>query len=415
MLTAAATALTRTDDTAGVVLVGGAVTLLAWVLTPAWLVGVLFVSPAVAAAAPVALAPWLVARGYFVRVTRSAIQTGEATGTPSLVAWGELVRDGVKSVLLSAALLAPLAGGLAVAGGVVAALIEGPVDPAATATAVESALGPGGPAVVAVAAVGVVAALVGAYLLAFAYVRPAALAAFAASGRLRDGLSPQTVADIAATGPYATGWTLAAGALAVGYAVAAPTAPLVVGVALAFLVRVVAHGLYGRGAAAAMAGGPDSRTEPGVTEAHIATDAGGRALRETGATHGDVTARGDAATRGDAMTRGNATARGGTETRGNATARGGTAAAEVGRERDAPSVPAVSGDGGRPMRSEPPAAVQTGRTVPIEGGDDPADATAEVNADAAEPDGTDADEPDAAGPDGGFVWGPRLSDAEDKS
>ena len=75
----------------------------------------------------------------------------------------------------------------------------------------------------------------------------------------------------------------------------------------------------------------------------------------------------------------------------------------------------VSGDGGRPMRSEPPAAVQTGRTVPIEGGDDPADATAEVNADAAEPDGTDADEPDAAGPDGGFVWGPRLSDAEDKS
>ncbi|MDB2264198.1 DUF4013 domain-containing protein [Halorubrum ezzemoulense] len=403
MLTAAATALTRTDDTAGVVLVGGAVTLLAWVLTPAWLVGVLFVSPAVAAAAPVALAPWLVARGYFVRVTRSAIQTGEATGTPSLVAWGELVRDGVKSVLLSAALLAPLAGGLAVAGGVVAALIEGPVDPAATATAVESALGPGGPAVVAVAAVGVVAALVGAYLLAFAYVRPAALAAFAASGRLRDGLSPQTVADIAATGPYATGWTLAAGALAVGYAVAAPTAPLVVGVALAFLVRVVAHGLYGRGAAAAMAGGPDSRTEPGVTEAHIATDAGGRALRETGATHGDVTARGDAATRGDAMTR------------GNATARGGTAAAEVGRGRDAPSVPAVSGDGGRPMRSEPPAAVQTGRTVPIEGGDDPADATAEVNADAAEPDGADADEPDAAGPDGGFVWGPRLSDAEDKS
>ncbi|MDB2261115.1 DUF4013 domain-containing protein [Halorubrum ezzemoulense] len=403
MLTAAATALTRTDDTAGVVLVGGAVTLLAWVLTPAWLVGVLFVSPAVAAAAPVALAPWLVARGYFVRVTRSAIQTGEATGTPSLVAWGELVRDGVKSVLLSAALLAPLAGGLAVAGGVVAALIEGPVDPAATATAVESALGPGGPAVVAVAAVGVVAALVGAYLLAFAYVRPAALAAFAASGRLRDGLSPQTVADIAATGPYATGWTLAAGALAVGYAVAAPTAPLVVGVALAFLVRVVAHGLYGRGAAAAMAGGPDSRTEPGVTEAHIATDAGGRALRETGATHGDVTARGDAATRGDAITR------------GNAAARGGTAAAEVGRGRDAPSVPAVSGDGGRPMRSEPPAAVQTGRTVPIEGGDDPADATAEVNADAAEPDGTDAEEPDAAGPDGGFVWGPRLSDAEDKS
>mgnify|MGYP002761231295 CR=1 FL=1 len=80
MLTAAATALARTDDAVGVALVGGAVTLLAWVLTPLWLFGVLFVSPLVAVAAPVALAPSLVARGYFVRVTRSAIQTGDAAG-----------------------------------------------------------------------------------------------------------------------------------------------------------------------------------------------------------------------------------------------------------------------------------------------------------------------------------------------
>ena len=85
MLTAAATALTRTDDTAGVVLVGGSVTLLGWVLTPLWILGVLFVSPAVAVAAPVALAPSLVARGYFVRVTRSAIQPGDPAGAPSAV------------------------------------------------------------------------------------------------------------------------------------------------------------------------------------------------------------------------------------------------------------------------------------------------------------------------------------------
>ncbi|TKX70557.1 DUF4013 domain-containing protein [Halorubrum sp. SP9] len=314
MLTAAAAALARTDDAAGVVLVGGAVTLLAWVLTPLWLVGVLFVSPAVAVAAPVALAPSLVARGYFVRVTRLAVEAGNADGAPSLVAWGELVRDGAKSALLSAVLLAPLAGGLAVAGGGVAALV-------------------------------------GAYLLAFAYVRPAALAAFAASGRLRDGLDPRTVAGVAATGPYATGWALAVGALAVGYAVAAPAAPLVVGVALAFAARVVAHGLYGRGAADALGGdatrGPAARPDPDERGVHSTV-----------------------------------------------------------RSPESSPVPVVSGDGGRPIRSEPSAAVQVGRAVPIGDGSDGNgnDGTgAEKAAGANEPDET------------GFEWGSVLNDAEDKS
>ncbi|SFR30995.1 MULTISPECIES: DUF4013 domain-containing protein [Halorubrum] len=351
MLTAAAAALARTDDAAGVVLVGGAVTLLAWVLTPLWLVGVLFVSPAVAVAAPVALAPSLVARGYFVRVTRLAVEAGNADGAPSLVAWGELVRDGAKSALLSAVLLAPLAGGLAVAGGGVAALVAGPVDPEATATTVESALGPNGPAAAAAVAGGGVAALVGAYLLAFAYVRPAALAAFAASGRLRDGLDPRTVAGVAATGPYATGWALAVGALAVGYAVAAPAAPLVVGVALAFAARVVAHGLYGRGAADALGGdatrGPAARPDPDERGVHSTV-----------------------------------------------------------RSPESSPVPVVSGDGGRPIRSEPSAAVQVGRAVPIGDGSDGNgnDGTgAEKAAGANEPDET------------GFEWGSVLNDAEDKS
>ncbi|WP_434521632.1 DUF4013 domain-containing protein [Halorubrum sp. AS12] len=359
MLTAAATALTRTDDAAGVVLVGGVVTLLSWVLTPLWLGGVLFITPAFVVAAPVALAPWLVARGYFVRVTRSAIRTGEATGVPSLVAWGELVRDGLKSALLSAALLAPLAGGLAVAGGVVAALVAGPVEPASVAAAVESALGPNGPAAVAAVAAGGVGALVVAYLLAFAYVRPAALATFAESGRLRDGLRPQTVVGVAATGSYATGWTLAVGALAVGYAVAAPTTPLVVGVALAFAVRVVAHGLYGRGAADALRGDP-------------APNAGRRP--EDDGSRDDATSDPETVRDADVIR-------------------------DSGRSRDDGPVPAVSGDGGRPMRSEPPAAVQVGRAVPV--GD---------RGDAVESDGIGGGDPA-----GGFEWGPALADAEDKS
>jgi hypothetical protein len=370
MLTAAATALTRTDDTAGVVLIGGSVTLLGWVLAALWLVGVLFVSPAIAVAAPVALAPSLVARGYFVRVTRSAIQSGDGAGAPSLVAWGELARDGLKSALLSAALLAPLAGGLAVVGGAVAALVAGPVDPGSTAAAVESALGPNGPVAVAVGAVGLAAALVGAYLLAFAYVRPAALAAFAASGRLRDGLNPRTVARVAATGPYATGWTLAVGALAVGYAVAAPTVPLVVGVALAFLARVVAHGLYGRGAAGALREGStrDAAARPAVRTHRDAARSGSRAARREEAN------RGAGATRTADATR------------------------EIRRARSDSPAPVVSGDGGQPMRSEPPAPVQVGRDVPV---DDRGDAS-----DAADKGGGD--------PAGGFEWGPSLADAEGK-
>ncbi|WP_424015851.1 DUF4013 domain-containing protein [Halorubrum xinjiangense] len=376
MLTAAATALTRTDDTAGVVLVGGSVTLLGWILTALWLVGVLFVSPAIAVAAPVALAPSLVARGYFVRVTRSAIQSGDATGAPSLVAWGELVRDGLKSAVLSAALLAPLAGGLAVAGGAGAALVAGPVDPESTVNAIESALGPNGPVAVAVVAVGLSAALVGAYLLAFAYVRPAALAAFAESGRLRDGLSPRTVAGVAATGSYATGWTLAVGALAVGYAVAAPTVPLVVGVALAFLARVVAHGLYGRGAAGALREGStwDAAAQPAVRTHRDAARSGSRAVR-----------RADANRRADA-------------THG---AGAGRAADAAGRARNAPPTHIVSGDGGQPIRSEPPAPVQVGRDVPVTDRGNASDA-------AAIDEGSDE-------PAGGFEWGPSLADAEDKS
>jgi hypothetical protein len=264
------------------------------------------------------------------------------------------------------------------------------VDPGSTATAVESALGPSGPAAVAVVAGGAVAALVGAYLLAFAYLRPAALAAFAASGRLRDGLNPRTVAGVAATGPYATGWTLGVGALAVGYAVAAPTVPLVVGVAVAFLARVVAHGLYGRGAADTLTGGT------------AAADAAGSAADTP---------------RGSARTESRATRRADED-------RGVGAAANVGHARDDEPARAVSGDGGQPMRSEPPARVQVGRDVPVDARSDAVrdDTTCEAGAGGA---AEDFDADDSADDEGdpaadgdspaGFEWGPSLADAEDKS
>ena len=267
MLRGTATALTRSADAAGVLVVGALLTLLTWVVTPLWVGGSLVFPPAVLLA-PVALAPAFVARGYFVRVLAAGIADGNVAGAPPFVAWNELYRTGLKSALLSAVLLAPLAAGAVLAALATGALATGVVDPGPLADAVRAALGDGG----AVAVVGVAGGLGGAaataYLLAFAYVRPAALAAFAASGRLRDGLRPGRVGRVAGSGAYATAWVVAAATLSAGYALAGPFVPLVIGVAFAFVVRVAAYGLYGRGASATLEVAERADPAASVADAH---------------------------------------------------------------------------------------------------------------------------------------------------
>ena len=261
MLRGTVTALTRSVDATGVFVVGGALTLLTWVLTPVWIAGSL-VFPPLVLLAPVALAPAFVARGYFVRVLAGGIATGNADGAPPVVAWNDLYRDGLKAALVSAVLLAPLGLGLALAALAGGVLASGLVDPAPVAEAVRAALGDGGVTAAVGVAGGFAAAVAAVYLLAFAYVRPAALAAFAASGRLRDGLRPRRVGRVAGSGAYATAWLVAAGTLAAGYALATPLVPLVVGVALVFVLRVAAYGLYGRGATATLTvAAPDDADE----------------------------------------------------------------------------------------------------------------------------------------------------------
>ena len=251
MIRGVSSALSRSPDALGVFVVGGLLTLLTWVVTPTWVAGALLFPPLVVLA-PLALAPAFVARGYFARVVAGGGATGNRDGAPSFVAWNELYRNGLKSALLSALLLAPLAllvAAVALAGSVVGI---GLVDLGPALDLAERALGPAGVPAVAVAGGGSLAVVAAAYLLAFAYVRPAALAAFAASGRLRDGLRPGRVASVAGSGEYATAWAVAVAALGAGYALAAPFVPLAVGVAFVFAARVVAHALYGRGAAGAV-------------------------------------------------------------------------------------------------------------------------------------------------------------------
>ena len=265
MLRETTAALTRSPDRAGVLVVGGLLTLLSWVVTPVWVGGAL-VFPPLALLAPLALAPAFVARGYFVRVLTAGIEAGTVDGAPPFVAWNELYINGLKSTLLSAVLLAPLGVGLAAVAVAAGALATGAVDPAPVADAVRELLGAGGAAAVVGVTGAVVAATTAAYLLAFAYVRPAALAAFAASGRLRDGLRPGRVARVAGSGTYATAWVVALATLGAGYALSGPFVPLVVGFVFVFVVRVAGYGLYGRGAATTLdiagADTPEAETTP---------------------------------------------------------------------------------------------------------------------------------------------------------
>ena len=233
MLRDALAVLPRSDDGIGTAIVGGVLLFLTVVFVPLWL-GFLVATPLALLAAPIALAPALVLRGYYVRVIQSGL-AGE-TSVPSFVGWGGLYRTGIASLLLSAVLLLPavMLVALGIAAGAVIQL--GRVD-----------LGGMAEPVYAVSVTFLAVLLVG-YLLAFLYVRPAALACFAATGRLTVGLSPRRNLRVAATGGFATGWLVAMFVTLAGLVLVGPFVAVLVGFPLLFVVRVVAHNLYGRGA-----------------------------------------------------------------------------------------------------------------------------------------------------------------------
>ncbi|OYR45756.1 DUF4013 domain-containing protein [Halorubrum sp. Hd13] len=397
MIRGASSVLPRSADAAGVLVVGGFLTLLAWVATPVWVGGVLAVPPLVVLA-PLALAPAFVLRGYLVRVVAGGGATGNREGAPPFVAWNELYRDGAKSVLLSALLLAPLALLFAVAALAFAAVETGAVDLAPATGLAERALGPRSAPAVLGAGGGLLSVAVAAYLLAFAYVRPAALAAFAASGRLRDALRPGRVAAVAGSAEYATTWLVAVAALGAGYALAAPLVPLVAGVPLAFAVRVVAHALYGRGAADAIEFDAAEPSEPAESADSPAAGASESPAPPSASP---------------------------------------TAASGAPPEPADPSPDRFDG-GSRRSATEASAAVQTGRTVPIgadrgartgvdsagfewnaegdvESGDERAPPPDDGHGgDRAERGGTDRRDTDRGGAADGFDWSAPV-DAEDKS
>jgi hypothetical protein len=238
----------KTSDAAITVFIGGVLTLLATVGS----LGVVIALPATPLAllgVPVVLLPILVLRGYYVAVIADG--ANREPGAPSIVRWGTLLSDGVKSAVVSAGYLLPavLVVGLAL-GALVALVPPGAADPTVSppsAATVDSSIGDAR-ALGVLAVLGLGSLFLLAYALLYAYLRPAALSVFAVSGSLREAFRPGRVRAVAGTGDYAVGWLLAVLVLVVAGAFALPLAVLLVGFFLFFYLRVVAHSLYGRAA-----------------------------------------------------------------------------------------------------------------------------------------------------------------------
>lgn len=234
MLPQALSAPTRSHDAAGTILIGGVLLLFSIAFPLVWLFA-LTVSPVWVVLAPLVVFPPLLVLGYDLRVMEAGLR--ESAAAPPFLGWSQLVRDGVRSILLGAVYLLPAMLVAGAAGLVVAGVQMGQLELSER---------------VATAVTGVSSAAAAAFLLlylgVFLYVRPAALAVFVATGRLRAALSPRRVFHVALSTDYLIGWTTAAAVLVIGLSIAAPLGLLVAGFFLAFYVRAVAYYAYGRGA-----------------------------------------------------------------------------------------------------------------------------------------------------------------------
>jgi len=243
------TALTRSADAAGVLVVGGLLTLLTWVVTPIWVGGALLFP--LVLLAPLALAPAFVARGYFVRASSLRDRNRERRRRTTL---RRVERALPKRPQVRAFECRPPRA--ARAWGRARSARDRRSRERARRSRVRRRAGPSGPRrrgrggrrrgrgrARRDGRRGVSPRV---------RVRQAGGARGVRRVRTPPRRHPRRVGRVAGSGTYATAWLVAAATLGAGYTLAGPFVPLVVGVALVFVVHVAAHGLYGRGAATAL-------------------------------------------------------------------------------------------------------------------------------------------------------------------
>ncbi|WP_129116514.1 DUF4013 domain-containing protein [Halegenticoccus tardaugens] len=212
MISESLTYLRNSEDWVRTVLIGGLLTLLSFLVIPAFAVV-----------------------GYLLRVVRATMRGVDEA--PEFDDWGDLLVDGVKGTVIAVIYgLVPAVVGVAlVAFGVIGA--------SAGDSGVVSTLGG------IVALVGALIALV--FGLLAAYVIPAALANYAEHDRLSAGFAVSDLRPVLASGTYATGWLYAflvvvAGGAVSGLLNAIPLVGFVVGAFVSFYAAVAAYYIIGR-------------------------------------------------------------------------------------------------------------------------------------------------------------------------
>ena len=215
--------------------------------------------------------PWVVLRGYYVRVVRTTLGRDRPT-PPPFDDIGRLFRDGLASLLISACYLLP------------AAVVLAPLayaralgrDPAAlfSAAGLPTAL-----ANAALSVTGVVALFAVMYLLGALYALPVAVARYAYTGRVRAAFGLGTVVSGALTEDYAVAWALSLLLQVVLFPFAYAFRAVLVGFFLHFVVAAGVRYCYGQGVGDALGLEP---VAPEWTGTDPDTPPAGDALSPTG-------------------------------------------------------------------------------------------------------------------------------------
>ena len=291
MLRAALSYPTRNPDGPRSVLIGGALVFLASVFGATSLL-----EGPVSLVALVGVLPWLVLRGYYVRVLRTSIGRDRPT-PPPMADGGRLLRDGAVAVGISAAYLLP------------GAVVLGPL---VYARAIGTDVGTlyaevGLPAVLAdavLSATGFLALLAAMYLLGALYATPVAVARFAYEDRLGAAFELRRVVDGALTEDYAVARAAALLFQVILFPIAYVFRAAIVGFFFHFVVAVAVRYCYARGVGEGSDLEPLARTTDestsGAEVRHDAPTPDTSASEEGPATDAGLTARSTGSDPGDA-------------------------------------------------------------------------------------------------------------------